>query len=159
MDGSSVELFRRTGAFYVPTLATYAALADEGLEHGMPAAQHAKVFEVLDAGLGALELASRAGLPIVYGTDLLGGMHRRQLTELTIRSEVQPAADVLRSATTVAARLLGLQGQVGVVAPGALADLLVVDGNPLGRIGLLTDPARNLRLVMAAGRIHRNDLD
>jgi len=159
MDGSSVELFRRTGAFYVPTLATYAALADEGLEHGMPAAQHAKVFEVLDAGLEALELASRAGLPIVYGTDLLGGMHRRQLTELTIRSEVQPAAEVLRSATTVAARLLGLQGQVGVVAPGALADLLVVDGNPLERIGLLTDPARNLRLVMAAGRIHRNDLD
>ena len=142
----------------MPTLATYAALADEGLEHGMPAAQHAKVFEVLDAGLGALELAARAGLPIVYGTDLLGGMHRRQLTELTIRSEVQPAADVLRSATTVAARLLGLQGQVGVVAPGALADLLVVDGNPLERLGLLTDPARNLRLVMAAGRIHRNDL-
>jgi imidazolonepropionase-like amidohydrolase len=158
MDESSVELFKRTGAFYVPTLATYAALADEGLDQGMPAAQHAKVFEVLDAGLGALELAHRAGLPIVYGTDLLGGMHRRQLTELTIRSEVQPAADVLRSATTVAARLLGLEGQVGVVAPGASADLLVVAGNPLEDLGLLTDPARNLRLVMAAGRAHRNDL-
>jgi imidazolonepropionase-like amidohydrolase len=158
MDGSSVELFKRTGAFYVPTLATYAALASEGLEHGMPAAQHAKVFEVLDAGLGALELAQRAGLPIVYGTDLLGGMHRRQLTELTIRSEVQPAADILRSATTVAARLIGLEGQVGVVAPGAFADLLVVEGNPLEHLGLLTDPARNLRLVMQAGRIHRNDL-
>jgi imidazolonepropionase-like amidohydrolase len=158
MDESSVELFKRTGAFYVPTLATYAALADEGLDQGMPAAQHAKVFEVLDAGLGALELAHRAGLPIVYGTDLLGGMHRRQLTELTIRCEVQPAADVLRSATTVAARLLGLEGQVGVVAPGASADLLVVAGNPLEDLGLLTDPARNLRLVMAAGRAHRNDL-
>ena len=110
MDRSSVELFQRTGAFYVPTLATYAALAEEGLEHGMPADQHAKVFEVLDAGLGALELAHRAGLPIAYGTDLLGGMHRRQLTELTLRSEVQPAADVLRSATTVAARLVGPGG-------------------------------------------------
>jgi imidazolonepropionase-like amidohydrolase len=158
MDESSIELFRRTGAFYVPTLATYAALAAEGLDHGMPADQHAKVYEVLDAGLGALELAHRAGLPIVYGTDLLGGMHRRQLTELTIRSEVQPAADVLRSATTVAARLVGLEGQVGVVAPGASADLLVVDGNPLDDLSLLTDPARNLRLVMAAGRLHRNDL-
>jgi imidazolonepropionase-like amidohydrolase len=158
MDASSVELFQRTGAFYVPTLATYAALADEGLDHGMPADQHAKVYEVLDAGLGALELASRAGLPIVYGTDLLGGMHRRQLTELTIRSEVQPAADILRSATTVAARLIGLEGRVGVVAPGAFADLLVVDGNPLEDLGLLTDPARNLRLVMAVGRLHRNDL-
>jgi imidazolonepropionase-like amidohydrolase len=158
MDESSVELFKRTGAFYVPTLATYAALAAEGLDHGMPADQHAKVYEVLDAGLGALELAHRAGLPIVYGTDLLGGMHRRQLTELTIRSEVQPAADVLRSATTVAARLLGLEGRVGVVTPGAFADLLVVDGNPLDDLGLLTDPARNLQLVMAAGRLHRNDL-
>ena len=158
MDGSSIELFRSTGAFYVPTLATYAALADEGLEHGMPADQHAKVFEVLDAGLGALELAHRAGLPIVYGTDLLGGMHRRQLTELTLRSEVQPPADILRSATTVAARLVGLEGRAGVVAPGAFADLLVVDGNPLERLEVLTDPARHLRLVMAAGRIHTNSL-
>jgi len=158
MDGSSVELFRRTGAFYVPTLATYAALASEGLEQGMPADQHAKVFEVLDAGLGALELAHRAGLPIAYGTDLLGGMHRRQLTELTLRAQVQPPADVLRSATTVAARLLRLEGRVGVVAPGASADLLVVDGNPLERLEVLTDPSRHLRLVMAAGRMHRNDL-
>jgi imidazolonepropionase-like amidohydrolase len=158
MDGSSVELFRRTGAYYVPTLATYAALAEEGLEHGMPADQHAKVFEVLDAGRGALELAHRAGLPIAYGTDLLGPMHRRQLTELTLRSEVQPPADVLRSATTVAARLVGLEGRVGVVAPGAFADLLVVDGNPLERLGVLTDPGRRLRLVMAAGRLHRNEL-
>jgi imidazolonepropionase-like amidohydrolase len=116
------------------------------------------VFEVLDAGLGALELAHRAGLPIVYGTDLLGGMHRRQLTELTLRSEVQPPADILRSATTVAARLVGLEGRAGVVAPGAFADLLVVDGNPLERLEVLTDPARHLRLVMAAGRVHRNEL-
>jgi imidazolonepropionase-like amidohydrolase len=158
MDASSVELFRSTGAFYVPTLATYAALASEGLEQGMPADQHAKVFEVLDAGLAALELAHRAGLPIVYGTDLLGGMHRRQLTELTLRAQVQPAADVLRSATTVAARLVGLEGRIGVVAPGAFADLLVVDGNPLERLEVLTDPDRHLRLVMAAGRVHRNQL-
>jgi imidazolonepropionase-like amidohydrolase len=45
-----------------------------------------------------------------------------------------------------------------VVAPGAFADLLVVDGNPLEDLGLLTDPARNLRLVMAAGQLHRNEL-
>jgi imidazolonepropionase-like amidohydrolase len=158
MDEGSVALFRRKGAFYVPTLATYAALAEEGLAHGFPADQHPKVFEVLDAGLHALELAHRAGLPIAYGTDLLGGMHRRQLTELTLRAEVQPAADVLRSATTVAARLLGLEGRVGVVAPGASADLLVVDGNPLERLAVLTEPERRLRLVMRAGVIHRQAL-
>jgi len=158
MDDSSVARLLETGAFYVPTLATYAALAEEGRAHGFPADQHRKVFEVLDAGLRALELAHRAGLPIVYGTDLLGGMHRRQLTELTLRAEVQPAAAVLRSATTVAARLLGLQGRVGVVAPGAFADLLLVDGNPLERLALLTEPERHLRLVMKAGAIHRQEL-
>jgi imidazolonepropionase-like amidohydrolase len=158
MDAESVARLREAGAFYVPTLATYAALAEEGREHGFPADQHRKVFEVLDAGLGALELAHRAGVPIVYGTDLLGGMHRRQLTELTLRAEVQPAAAVLRSATTVAARLLGLEGRVGVVAPGASADLLLVDGNPLERLALLTEPARHLRLVMKAGAIHRQEL-
>jgi imidazolonepropionase-like amidohydrolase len=158
MDDSSVALLRQTGAFYVPTLATYAALAEEGLAHSFPADQHRKVFEVLDAGLRALELAHRGGLPIAYGTDLLGGMHRRQLTELTLRAEVQPAAAVLRSATTVAARLLGREGRVGVVAPGAAADLLVVDGNPLERLALLTEPRRHLRLVMKAGTLHRQEL-
>jgi imidazolonepropionase-like amidohydrolase len=157
MDGASVARLREAGAFYVPTLATYAALAEEGREHGFPADQHRKVFEVLDAGLGALELAHRAGVPIVYGTDLLGGMHRRQLTELTLRAEVQPAAEVLRSATTVAARLLRLEGRVGVVAPGAFADLLLVDGNPLERLALLTEPQRHLKLVMKAGAIHRQE--
>jgi imidazolonepropionase-like amidohydrolase len=158
MDESSVRLFQRTGAFYVPTLATYAALAEEGIQHGLPSDQHRKVFDVLDAGLHALELAHRAGLPIVYGTDLLGGMHRRQLSEFTLRSQVQPAADVIRSATTVAARLLRMEGRVGVVAPGALADLLVVDGDPLQRLEVLTDPDRHLRLVMKAGAIHSSRL-
>jgi imidazolonepropionase-like amidohydrolase len=154
MDESSIRLFQRTGAFYVPTLATYAALAEEGIQQGLPAGQHRKVFDVLDAGLHALELAHRAGLPIVYGTDLLGGMHRRQLGEFTLRGQVQPATDVIRSATTVAARLLRMEGQVGVVAPGALADLLVVDGDPLRRLEVLTDPDRHLRLVMKAGIPH-----
>src|SRR4029453_4712275 len=117
-----------------------------------------KGFWVPAPGLGPLGLAPRAGLPIAYGTDLLGGMHRRQLTELTLRAQVQPAADVLRSATTVAAPLVGLEGRGGGVAPGAWADLLVVDGNPLERLEVLTDPGRHLRLVMAAGRVHRNDL-
>ena len=58
----------------------------------------------------------------------------------------------------MAARLVGLEGRAGVVAPGAFADLLVVDGNPLERLEVLTDPARHLRLVMAAGRIHTNSL-
>src|SRR5947209_1635680 len=158
MDESSIRLFQQTGAFYVPTLATYAALASRGREFGLPEHSHRKVFEVLDAGLHALELAHRAHVPIVYGTDLLGGMHEEQLSEFTLRRQVQPPADILRSATTVAARLLRMEGQVGVVAPGAFADLLVVDGDPLQDIAVLTDPKLRLKLVMARGRMTVNHL-
>jgi imidazolonepropionase-like amidohydrolase len=58
----------------------------------------------------------------------------------------------------VAARLLRLEGQVGVVAPGASADLLVVEGDPLQDIAVLTDPQRRLKLVMARGRLYVNHL-
>jgi imidazolonepropionase-like amidohydrolase len=153
MDESSLALFKERGAFYVPTLATYSALAAHGREFGLPEQSYQKVFDVLDAGLHALELAHRAQIPMVYGTDLLGGMHEDQLSEFKLRREVQPPADILRSATTVAARLLRLEGKVGVVAPGAYADLLVVDGDPLQDITVLTDPQRWLKLVMARGRL------
>jgi imidazolonepropionase-like amidohydrolase len=158
MDESSIALFQSTGAFYVPTLATYAALAARGREFGLPEQSYQKVFDVLDHGLHALELAHQAGIPIVYGTDLLGGMQEDQLSEFRLRAEVQPAADIIRSATVTAARLLRMEGQIGVIAPGASADLLVVDGDPLRDIGVLADPERRLKLIMVRGQVFRDRL-
>src|SRR5919202_4518072 len=148
MDESSPPLFLQHGAFYVPTLVTYSALAEQGREHGLPEASYRKVSDVLDAGLSALELAARAEVPIAYGTDLLGAMHAQQSREFALRAQVQSAAEIVRSATAVGARLLRLEGQVGLVAPGAYADLLLVDGNPLEDVRVLAAPDRHLRLVM-----------
>jgi imidazolonepropionase-like amidohydrolase len=159
MDESSIPLFQQTGAFYVPTLVTYSSLAAHGREFGLPESSYRKVFDVLDAGLRALELAQRAGLPIVYGTDLLGGMHEDQLMEFTLRRQVQSPVEMIRSATLTAARLLRLEGQVGVIRPGAFADLLVLEGNPLEDIGVLTQPEQRLRLIMSRGRVIRQRLD
>jgi len=103
-------------------------------------------------------MAHAAGLPIVYGTDLFADLHDQQLQEFMIRSEIQPPADLIRSATVTAARLLRREGQLGVVAPGALADLLVIDGNPLDDIAVLTTPRRSLRLIMKDGQIFKNEL-
>jgi imidazolonepropionase-like amidohydrolase len=85
-------------------------------------------------------------------------MHEDQLSEFRLRAEVQPAVDIIRSATVTAARLLRMQGQIGVVAPGASADLLVVDGDPLRDIGVLTDPERRLKLIMARGQVFKDRL-
>jgi imidazolonepropionase-like amidohydrolase len=107
--------------------------------------------------LRALEMAHQAGVQIAYGTDLLGGMHVHQLREFEIRAQVQPAADIIRSATIVGARLVRRDGRIGSIEPGKEADLLVVDGNPLVDIGVLTRPDQHLVAVLKSGRFYRRD--
>jgi imidazolonepropionase-like amidohydrolase len=159
LDESSVELFLEQDAFLVPTLVTYQRMAAEGTEHGLPEASLGKNTLVLDSGLRALELAHSAGVNVCYGSDLLGGMRRHQLQEFTIRGAVLPAADVIRSATVTAARLLGEEGRLGQIVPGALADLLIIDGNPLDDLAILTDPDTNLKLIMQGGKVKDRALD
>ncbi|MBC7799510.1 MAG: amidohydrolase family protein, partial [Gemmatimonadaceae bacterium] len=96
-----------------------------------------------------------AGLVMAFGTDLLGETHARQSEEFAIRARVLDAASILASVTTIAARLIGMEGRLGIVAPGALADLLVVDGDPLADITILAVPERHVRMVMKGGAIHR----
>ncbi len=153
IDDESVRLFVEKGAYLVPTLVTYEFLRSEGAAAGLPEESQEKVGIVLDAGLEALERAWRGGVSIAFGTDLLGSMQVHQSEEFRIRGRVQPAAEVLRSATVVAAELLGLSGRAGVIAEGATADLLVVDGNPLEDAEVLASPDKTLRAVVQDGRV------
>jgi imidazolonepropionase-like amidohydrolase len=152
LDDRSIELFLARDAFLVPTLVTYWALKQEGREHGLPESSWRKVDEVLGAGLAALERAARGGVKLVYGSDLLGGMHRHQKHEFRLRAEVQPPLDVIRSATSIAAELVNMTGEIGTLRPGAYADLLVLDGDPLADVGVLVEP-KHLRRVVQGGDI------
>jgi imidazolonepropionase-like amidohydrolase len=152
IDDRSVELFLEHEAFLVPTLVTYWALKKEGRDHGLPEASWRKVDEVLDAGLGGLERAARRGVRLVYGTDLLGDMHRHQNREFRIRREVQRPIDIIRAATANAAELLGMAGEIGTLQVGAHADLIVLDRDPLADIDALAEPG-NISCVVQAGRI------
>lgn len=140
LDDETAPLFLQHDAFLVPTLVTYDALARDGAAAGFSPGGLAKILEVRDDGLRGLETAHRHGVAIALGTDLLGSLQSQQLHELTLRREVQSAADVLRSATTVGAALLDRRDLLGTVAPGAHADLLVVDGDPLEDLAVLTRP-------------------
>ena len=106
----------------------------------------------------ASSIMREAGLPMAFGTDLLGETHGRQSEEFAILAPRAAGRRDSRSATTEAARLIGMEGRLGVVAPGAIADLLVVDGDPLRDVAVLARPEHNVRLVMKAGTIHRNAL-
>ena len=85
-------------------------------------------------------------------------MHVFQNREFKIRAEVQPPAAIVRAATVTAARLIRMEGQVGAIVPGAHADLLVVDDNPLEDIGVLAEPEAHLQLIMQGGQIYRDRL-
>jgi imidazolonepropionase-like amidohydrolase len=92
-----------------------------------------------------------------YGTDLLGWMHRDQSEEFRLRAQVLPAAAVLRSATSVNAALLR-RPDLGVVAEGATADLILVDGDPVADIACLTGQGERIPLVVQAGRVVKDAL-
>ncbi|MEV0702728.1 amidohydrolase family protein [Saccharopolyspora sp. NPDC050389] len=148
LDDEGVRLLVDNGAFLVPTLVTYWALQREGMNHGLPRSSWEKVAQVLEGGLDALDRAVRGGVNVAFGTDLLGGMQPYQSEEFRIRAEVQQPLDIIRSATTVAADLVRMPGRIGTLAPGAHADLIVLDTDPLADITALTKP---LRMVVQAG--------
>lgn len=153
IDTPTAAFMAEKGAFAVPTLVTYEALEEEGPALGLPPESTRKLAEVKGAGLGSLEIMQRAGVRMGFGTDLLGDMHRRQSDEFTIRRQVLPAAEVLRSATSTNAALLRKEGELGVVRPGALADLILVDGDPIADIGVLTGQGERIPFVMKAGEV------
>ena len=156
IDAEAAKMAAEAGAVAVPTLVIYEALAQDGARLGFPPESVAKIADVRTSGMDSLGILHEAGVEIAYGTDLLGEAHERQCEEFAIRARVLPARQVLASATTVAAKLIGMDGKLGIVREQALADLIVVSGNPLDDIGLLADPHRNLRMVMKDGKICRH---
>jgi imidazolonepropionase-like amidohydrolase len=139
----------------VPTLVSYDALYRFGPELGFSEVSLAKLAEVRDAGLGSLEILQSAGVKIGYGTDLLGPMHRYQSREFVIRAEAMAPFDIIRSATVVNAELLNRAGELGVVARGARADLIAVDGDPLADISMLDGQGEHLTHIMKDGVFYK----
>jgi len=180
VDERVAALMASSGAFMVPTLVTYEALATEGVALGLPAESVAKIESVRSAGLQALETCRRAGVAIGFGTDLrsaglqaletcrragvaigfgtdlLGASQRLQSDEFRIRREVQSPLEIIRSATVVGAQVLQMEDRLGRLVAGAEADLLVVDGNPLADLSCLWEgggQGERIPLVMKQGRI------
>ncbi len=152
LDEAAAKVMRQHGAFLVPTLATYSVLGDEGQRLKWSDEMLAKLDRVKDAGTRAIAIAKAEGVPIAFGTDLLGTMHPHQAREWRLRASVQTPVEQLQSATSVAANVLNQEGRLGVIAPGAHADLIVVDGDPTRDILLMCEPEKNFVGIMKGGR-------
>lgn len=158
IDDETAALMAEKRVYAVPTLATFAILTRYSDSYDLSPSAIAKLTSVRDAGFESLETFRRHGVKMGYGTDLLGESHLHQNEEFNLRARVLSPWEIIESATTIGAEVLGMQGQIGIIAPGALADLVIVNGSPIDDIGLLAKPDAGLSAVMKGGSFVRNSL-
>ena len=158
IDLQSAKLMKEKGAYLVANLVAYYAMRERAKEFGMTAEMLAKNDLVIDGGLKSLEICKRAGIKVGYGSDLLGALQVDQSREFMLRREVLSPIEILRQATLVGAEIVRMPGKLGVIKAGACADLLVVDGDPIKKLELLTGQGENLSVIMKAGRFNKHRL-
>ncbi|WWC92108.1 uncharacterized protein L201_007062 [Kwoniella dendrophila CBS 6074] len=159
LDEDTAKLLSEKGIWLTPTLATYGAFTRPPFDKVLPPSGMEKNKYVMTKGLESLKLAHEAGVQICFGTDLLNSMHALQTEEFSIRSIVLPSDVILRQATVNAAKMLGYEGQLGVVKADAIADLVVLSKNPLDDITILDRPEENLLAVIKEGRLVSGSLE
>ncbi|MBM3555460.1 MAG: amidohydrolase family protein [Alphaproteobacteria bacterium] len=158
IDDAAAGRLAQAGGYMIANLVTYFAMKERAAQFGMSADMLAKNDLVLDGALKSLEICKRAGVEVGFGTDLLGPLQVEQSREFIHRAEVLSPLEIIRQATTIAAKILRMEGRLGIIEPGALADLILVDGDPLKRLELFLDQGAHIPVVMQNGRFHRNRL-
>jgi imidazolonepropionase-like amidohydrolase len=158
IDPPTAALLAERQGYLVANLVAYVVMKERAALLGMNAEKLEKNALVLEAGFASLETCKRAGVRVGYGSDLLGVLQDEQSREFLLRSEVQSPLEIIRSATIVGAEIVRMEGKLGIIEPGALADLLVVDGDPLRDLGLLQNQGAHLSFIMKEGRVHKNAL-
>jgi imidazolonepropionase-like amidohydrolase len=158
IDDDTAKFVAERGAYIVPTMAVVFALVEMGRALGFPAVSQEKAEYAFKHALSGMDKMRRAGVKVGFGTDLCGSTYVQECREFTLRSEVFSPVELLRQATSVNAELMMQQGKLGCIAPGAHADLLVVDGDPLKDISLLAANGKNLRMIVRGGEIVKDEL-
>ncbi len=159
INEASAKLMASKDMYLIANLVTYYAMRERAAEFGMTPDMLAKNDLVIDGGLKSLEICKRAGVPVAYGSDLLGALQVEQSREFVIRKEVVAPIEIIRSATTIGAKVLRQEGRLGTLKAGAFADLIVVDGDPLKNLELFLGEGKHLAAIMKGGVFHKNRLN
>ena len=138
-DAAAIAAMRRSNSYLVPTLMAFTGIREGLAQNRFTPVVAAKVRETLSVLGRATRAAREAGVPVAFGTDAGVFEHGRNAGEFAMLVEHggMSNAEALASATTVAARLLGLENEIGRIAPGMSADLIAVDGDPLADVRVL----------------------
>jgi imidazolonepropionase-like amidohydrolase len=171
IDDATMKLLKEKDAFLVPSLAV-GLFTPEELDFAWPTKETKEKGARIIAGMeNEVKLAKKYGVKIGFGTDFFGPTRAEfanQVLEFKARAKYFTPLETLKQATSTNAAIVAMSGPMmnpykdgplGVIEEGAYADLLIVDGNPLEDILLLTDPEKNLKVIMKDGKIYKNTLN
>ncbi|HTW88778.1 MAG TPA: amidohydrolase family protein [Candidatus Binataceae bacterium] len=159
VNEETVAKMAQSRAYLDPTFISLVQRIESAVEMGLPATIVENLKRTVGRGRQVYAWARRYGVPIAFGTDLWGPeAQKSQLREFEMRIELDDPPNVISSATRINAELLNSNGKLGEITPGAYADLLVVEGNPLCDLRVMTDPQRNLKLIMKDGVLYKNEI-
>jgi imidazolonepropionase-like amidohydrolase len=162
MDEASARLIAEKGVWL-----SFQPFVDDGFTPPLPPSSVARLRQVWSGTERTVELAKKYKIKMAWGTDILfsAANATRQGALLALMQKWFSPAEVLAMATGTNGELLQLSGprnpypgRLGVVKEGALADLLLVDGNPLADINLVGDPGKNFLVIMKDGKVYKNSV-
>jgi len=157
LDLETLELIAKSGVYFDPNIGLIFRNYFENKEHYLGIGNYteegfAKMKDAVPVALRMFREALKVkGLKIVFGTDAVAGAHGRNFEELIYRVQEggQTPMDAIISATSLAAKSLRLENEIGSIAPGMTADLIAIDGDPLKDITAL----RRMKFVMKSGKV------
>jgi imidazolonepropionase-like amidohydrolase len=160
LDDDLIEVMVRKGTWLVPTFTVLRKIVRLGEQEPCPIPEYIprKARALLDQQVVSFQKALAAGVKIAMGTDAGGFGHGQNAGELAylVAAGMKPMQAIM-AATSMGAHCMGLGTEVGVLREGMLADLLVVDGNPLDDVAMLENRTK-LRLIMKGGEVIKNSL-
>jgi imidazolonepropionase-like amidohydrolase len=158
MSRQVAEDMKAAGAYLVPTIITYEKLSSMGREFGVSENNIRKINQALEKAYDALATAVEVGVKIGCGSDLLGPMQVYKAGALTCQARVMGAMGALMAATKTNAQIINQEKNLGTIEPGKLADLILVDGDPLADISILEQYQDKIVLIMQGGNIYKQML-
>lgn len=158
IGAETAAMAAEAGCIAIPTLAAYEGLKLDGAQLGLGPAEQSKIDVVRDGGQASLRHMRDAGLPMAFGTDLLGPLRKYGGLEFELLAKVLSPSEILDGMWTAGARLCRMEGEIGTMGAGARANLVAFDIDPFADIAALGRPADHLKLVMKNGVIVQDGL-
>lgn len=158
MTEAGAMAMKRAGAYLVPTMVTYEVMARDGKTLGLPDFSVRKNVLALERAEHALAVAKQTGIKIGSGSDLLGPMQVHKGEELALQARVLGPMGAIVATTRTNAEIIGRSADLGTVEAGKLADLILVNTDPLKQINVFQNHHENITLIIQGGRIYKNIL-